>query len=42
MSVAQLVELFTELSVDQDMALLSLAQREVNKLIGASMRSDWN
>ncbi len=32
MSVAQLVELFTEFAIDQDMALLSLAQREVNKL----------
>ncbi len=32
MSVKQLVQLFVDLSVQQDMALLSLAQDEVNKL----------
>jgi cytochrome c oxidase assembly protein Cox11 len=33
LTIAQLVQQFCELSVQQDMALLSLAQREVNKLV---------
>jgi hypothetical protein len=38
LSVDQLVQLFSELSVQQDAAPLSNAQREVNRFFGKSTR----